>query len=193
MCHKKHKKITPAGACYAHFLLRKYYHTPAGVATALNELRKVLEPYYSQVIFWLLNAPEKERELERKRKEIIEANATELVRIVPKRGHISDPTGNKACRLLQEIAEEEQWICLVREVEQTEYGPIIKLRRMYGRGYRGRPVWRKIANKLHYSESHVKNKWRDAVIYTAFLALSRGLLKKDSTFSSKKCSNIVSG
>jgi hypothetical protein len=143
----------------------------------MKELRKKLEPYYQEAEFWLLNAPQKEKELVQKHEDILQSSPGPGFEVAVQRYNYGDPTGEKA-RKLAELEHEEQWLQLVREIEQTSFGPIIRLRRLYGRGYRGNPVWRRIAKKVHYSERRVRQKWREAVYYTAFLAVSRGITRK---------------
>lgn len=142
-----------------------------------SKLIKELESYYQQAEFWLLNAPQKEEELKRKREDILHSSSGPSYENVVDQSGFSDPTGNKAQRLL-EIEREERWIELIREIEQTPFGHIVRLRRHYGRGYRGNPVWRRIAAKIPYSERWVREKWKDVVHYTAFLAVSRGIATK---------------
>lgn len=151
----------------------------------MDGLRRLLEPYYREAEFWLLNAPEKERELEEKRMEIIETGTSELVRAVPEKGHYSDPTGEKA-RRLAELEREERWLELVREVERTPFGDLIRLRREYGRASKKNPVWLRLARRMHYSERWLRQRWKEIVYYTAFLAVNRGIAKKEAVYLKKK-------
>jgi hypothetical protein len=161
----------------------------------LNELRKALDPYYREAEFWLMNAPRMAEELERRREEILHSSPPNLIHVVPGgKNVLADPTGDRGVKLT-ELKRWEEWLRLVREVEATPYGRLVRIKRELGRGCRGRPVWVKVAWKLKYSERRVKEMWREVVYYTAFLAVSRGITSavKCSTPSGNGDGKILNG
>lgn len=139
----------------------------------MEGLKRLLEPFYREAEFWLLNAPQKEIELKRLTEEILHSGgSTSIVGTAHETGNISDPTGEKA-KKLAELERERRWLELIKEVERTPYGDLIRLRREYGRPSRRNPVWPRMARKLRYSERWLREQWREIVFYTAFLAVSK--------------------
>lgn len=137
----------------------------------LESAEENFDRFFREAEFWLLSAPEKEKELEMRREEILSSSPGGIPQILDDENY-GDPTARKA-GLLAELAREEAWIKLVYEIEKKGHRDLIELKREYGKGYRSNPVWPRIAARLHYSEGYTKFLWRKIVRETAFLAVLR--------------------
>lgn len=142
-----------------------------------------------KVAVWLLWYPERKMECEQRRDSILYASPGPPDGM-PRGTEVSDPTGRKGQKL-GDLQTDEQWICLVEEVERRlpwKMQILLRLKRQYRIGARGKPVRLWIA--LDYSEEvsrrinkdysvgieQIDKSWGRVVEYAARLAAKKGLL-----------------
>lgn len=140
---------------------------------------------------WLLYYNERCQWYERRREEILQSCGPCLSEVLPGRGNaVSDPTGRKVDRLAS-LEETEKWLAFVEEVERRlpwKMQILLRLKRVYRIGTRGRPVrWRialelseeisrKIGKDYSVGPEMVDRWWQRILDYAARLAAKRGLL-----------------
>jgi hypothetical protein len=138
---------------------------------------------------WLLYYHERKRDYENRREAILHSTPRPY-EVSGGTNYISDATGRKGQKLA-DLREIEEWLALVEEVERRlpwKMQILLRLKRTYKRGARGRPVRWIIALKLSEEISERTRKdysigpdavdewWQKVVEYGARLAAKRGLL-----------------
>jgi hypothetical protein len=140
-----------------------------------------------QVAGWLLYYYERRKEYEQRRQDIIHSTSRPEG---PQGTSVSDTTGRKGQKL-GDLKNTSDWLALVEEVEKRlpwKMQIILRLKRKYKRGVRGRPTNWLVA--LEYSEEisrirkfdyavgpdMVRKWWYQIIEYAARLSAKRGLL-----------------
>jgi len=109
---------------------------------------------------------------------------------MPRGSEVGDTTGRKGQKLA-DLGANEQWFCLIGEVEKRlpwKLQILLRLKRQYRIGVRGRPVrmWialdlseevsRAIKKDYSIGPEYVDKLWMQVVEYAARLAAKKGLL-----------------
>ena len=142
-----------------------------------------------KVAGWLLWYPERKREHEQKRDLILHGSPGPPDGM-PRGSGVGDTTGRKGQKLA-DLQSDDRWLCLICEVEQRlpwKMQILLRLKRKYRIGVRGRPVRMWIALDLSEEVSKIIKKdysigpeyvdklWLQVVEYAARLAAKKGLL-----------------
>ena len=138
---------------------------------------------------WLIWCPERKRDYEQRR-ELILHSSPGPADGMPRGSEVGDTTGRKGQKLA-DLGANEQWFCLIGEVEKRlpwKLQILLRLKRQYRIGVRGRPVrmWialdlseevsRAIKKDYSIGPEYVDKLWMQVVEYAARLAAKKGLL-----------------
>lgn len=157
----------------------------------MKHLDKEIAMDRREVAGWLLWYEERKQEHEERREEILESSPLPFSEVVQVQSGVSDITGKKGAQL-GDLQEGERWLALAEETERRlpwKMQILLKLKRKYKVGTKGRPVRWLIALELSEEVSKRLNKdwcigvdsadrwWQNIVTYAVILAAKRGLIK----------------
>lgn len=156
----------------------------------MNNLVREIKEDNRVVAGWLLYYHERKKEYEQRREEILESSPPTIPDSPIRGTQTGDSTGSKGGRLADLDAGE--WLKLVEDVEKGlpwKMQIVLRLKREFRHGVRGRPVrWRialelseevsrRIGKDYSVGPEQVDQWWRRIVEYAARAAGKRGLLK----------------
>lgn len=159
------------------------------VAERIVTLDKEAQEDNKKVATWLIWYRERKKEYEVKREFILHSSPAPGDGM-PRGSNVGDTTGRKGQKLAEHQLT-EQWLCLIREVEQRlpwKMQILLRLKREHRIGVKGRPVRWRIALELSEEISQriqrdysigpdtVDDWWQKVVEYAARLAGKKGLL-----------------
>lgn len=131
---------------------------------------------YKKIEWYLYNYHNLRREVEREKRDIIEAGGRDLAEWGGGISHHSDPTANRAIKLTSpELLEKEKWLKVIEGTIQhfqgTEKGRLLQKKYFDELGERH------ICRELHIERATYYNWRNEIVLYAALLAAQEGLIK----------------
>jgi len=163
------------------------------VGEAATTLENEIKDDNRKVSRWLLYYHERRREYLRKREDIMNSSPSldgSAGVSSMSAGYVSNPTASKGDKLA-DLHKTEKWVSFVEEIERRlspKMQVLLRLRRQYVHGVRGRPVRWIIALKLSEEISRSAGKdysvgpdtvdkwWRNIVTYAVVVAAKKRLL-----------------
>lgn len=131
---------------------------------------------YKKIEWYLYNYHNIRREVDQEKQNIIESGGRDLTEWGGGISCHSDPTANKAIKLVRaELVEEEKWLKVIKNTikhfENTEKGRLLQKKYFDELGEKY------ICEELHIERATYYNWRNEIVLYTALLGVQEGLIK----------------